>query len=54
MLQITKLLFLSLLLSYCSLKSNAGNSDKVFYTDRENPHAKMQLPVEVSWSHDGL
>ncbi len=53
MLQIIKLLFLSLLLSYCSLKSNnAGNSDKVFYTDRENPHAKMQLPVEVSWSHD--
>lgn len=51
--KLIKLLLLSLIFSYCSLKSNnAGTTDKVFYSDRNNPHAKMQLPVEVSWTHD--
>ena len=47
-----KLFLLCLLIAQCSLKSNNEQSTKVFYTDRENPHAKMQLPVEISWSHD--
>ena len=47
-----KLFLFCLLIAQCSLKSNNEQSTRVFYTDRENPHAKMQLPVEISWSHD--
>ncbi len=46
-------MLLTILIANCSLKSNnATNSEKVTYSDRNNPHAKMQLPLEISWVHD--
>ena len=48
-----KFLLLSFLITNCFLNSNnQGSPQKVFYTDRGNPHAKMQLPLEISWTHD--
>jgi hypothetical protein len=50
---LTKLFILSLLLSQCTLKSNNSDGNaRVFYTDRQNPYVKMQLPLEISWTHD--
>jgi hypothetical protein len=54
MLNITiKLLLMTLFIAQCSTKSTASTAgDKVTYSDRMNPHAKMQLPLEISWVHD--
>ena len=49
--KIIHFLLICFLSSHCSLKSNSSG-EKVFYSDRQNPHAKMQLPLEISWTHD--
>ena len=45
-----------IILIHCSEKkaidSSNLDSNKVYYSDRQNPYAKMQFPVEVSWNHD--
>jgi hypothetical protein len=39
--------------SDCQLnQTNKAEKSKVTYSDRQNKYAKMQLPLEVSWSHD--
>ncbi len=48
-----KLLLLTLIFTHCSLKSNnVPITEKVTYSDLRNPHAKMQLPIQISWEHD--
>lgn len=51
------ILFISILVLFrCSGKRQANsieaNSEKIYYSDKANPYAKMQFPVEVSWNHD--
>ncbi|HNI90564.1 MAG TPA: hypothetical protein PKX55_20600, partial [Leptospiraceae bacterium] len=47
-----KFIFILILATSCSLNSNHSANSKVFYSDKQNPHAKMQLPLMISWSHD--